>query len=273
MRDVFISHSSKDFEAASEICEALERNRLTCFMPPRNMPASRGVRECAVVVLVFSENADVSQSVFGEVQQAFGENKIIVPVRFNDAEISDDLNFFLDGAEWVNISNDDFSALLSRVKQEIGLVNNKNVWQPVEFNEKAINTKNAVVGAAVLISVILAISVVFFFASGGMDSFEQYVSVYIEIEDTRFVINVNRDAAVIEISNLDQNGLILLDGLNYDRIPLRFVIQELAERAFYRGLLFDFRNVFKSIHAPRGVDQAWVEFVEAELNHVRFVVN
>ena len=113
MKNVFISHSSKDIAHANAVVEALEREGISVWIAPRDIPAgsnygasiTRGLRECAVLVLVFSKDSNESHAVFREVQIAFDEKKVIIPLRIEDVPVSDDLNFYLSGLHWLDAAN------------------------------------------------------------------------------------------------------------------------------------------------------------------------
>ena len=110
MKSVFISHSSKDIAHANAVVDALEREGISVWIAPRDIPAgsnygatiTKGIRECAVLVLIFSKESNESHAVFREVQMAFEKKKIIIPLRIEDVPISDDLSFYLSGLHWLD---------------------------------------------------------------------------------------------------------------------------------------------------------------------------
>ena len=110
MKSVFVSHSSRDLSTANSVVEALEREGISVWIAPRDIPAgsnygasiTKGIRECAILLLVFSRDSNVSPAVYREVQKAFEENKVIIPLRVEDVPISDDLSFYLSGLHWLD---------------------------------------------------------------------------------------------------------------------------------------------------------------------------
>lgn len=110
MKDVFISHSTKNKAVADSVVDALDASGISCWIAPRDIaPGSnygaeitRAIRECPVVVLLFSDDSNSSDAVFREIQKAFEEKKRIVPLRIQDVPVSDDLSFYLSGLQWLD---------------------------------------------------------------------------------------------------------------------------------------------------------------------------
>lgn len=125
MRDVFISHSTADKALADSVVSTLETNGMSCWIAPRDIPAgsnygaeiAKGIRECSILVLIFSENSHASAAVFREVQMAFEEKKVIIPLRIQEIPPGDDLSFYLSGLHWLDVSPEklNFDGLLKDV--------------------------------------------------------------------------------------------------------------------------------------------------------------
>ena len=138
--DVFISHSSKDKITADAICHALEQNRISCWIAPRDVRGGHtygaeiieAIEECAVLVLLFSENSNNSEDVKNEIQNAFASKKIIIPYRMDDSEMDNEMKYFLSRKHWIEAYPDDtvFAELVNSVKNTLGISktseNNKN---------------------------------------------------------------------------------------------------------------------------------------------------
>ncbi|MDR0964522.1 MAG: TIR domain-containing protein [Clostridium sp.] len=128
--DVFISHSSKDRPIANAICHMLEANGVRCWIAPRDVPAgiqfgaaiTRGIRESAVFLLLFSTDANRSLPVQGEVASAFDMKKYIIPYRLDDVEISDEMYYYISGLHWLDIKLDNsiFDNLVNIVTKKLG---------------------------------------------------------------------------------------------------------------------------------------------------------
>lgn len=129
--DVFISHSSKDKITADAICHALEQNRISCWIAPRDVRGGHtygaeiieAIEECAVLVLLFSENSNNSEDVKNEIQNAFASKKIIIPYRMDDSEMDNEMKYFLSRKHWIEAYPDDtvFAELVNSVKNTLGI--------------------------------------------------------------------------------------------------------------------------------------------------------
>lgn len=89
---VFISYSSRDRDAATAICAALESAGMPCWIAPRDIVPGKDWGEaivetlnaCRVMVLVFSANANQSVKVRRKAQYAFDMGVAVLPVRIED---------------------------------------------------------------------------------------------------------------------------------------------------------------------------------------------
>ena len=107
---VFISYSSKDKAIADTICQWLESAGIPCWMAPRNIEFGsdwteaimRAISACRVFVLVFSENANVSDHVRREVAKAFSLGMQVIPFRIEDTLPQSSLSYFLETVHWLD---------------------------------------------------------------------------------------------------------------------------------------------------------------------------
>ena len=126
MKSVFVSHSSSDKAVADMIVESLENEGISAWIAPRDIRGGsdygasirKGVRECEVLVLVFSKKSNESEAVIREVQLAFNEKKAIIPFRIEDVPVCDGMAFYLSGLQWVDAvqKNKNLDVLLKDVK-------------------------------------------------------------------------------------------------------------------------------------------------------------
>lgn len=106
---VFISHSTRNAEIASAMKSFLESQGIKCWKAPEDIPAGmewdtgivKGLKECSIIVLIFSKDADGSTNVKKEL--ALGDNfkKIIVPFRIEN-DLPDNLAYFLCMPQWLD---------------------------------------------------------------------------------------------------------------------------------------------------------------------------
>jgi hypothetical protein len=109
MKDVFISHASKEKDLADQVCKALEDAGFPCWIAPRDVPPGdpagwdaalvQGVLQSRMLLLVFSAAASASEHVLREVRLAARERKPILPVRVEDCEPTGGLEYYLDGIQ------------------------------------------------------------------------------------------------------------------------------------------------------------------------------
>jgi uncharacterized protein (TIGR02145 family) len=112
--DIFISYSSKDVAIADAVCHYLEKQEMSCWIAPRNIRAgcdygaeiNSALKECKIVILIFSKHSNASRDVTNEVNLAFNKGKIIIPFKIEEVELSDSLEYYLGRVHWTNaISN------------------------------------------------------------------------------------------------------------------------------------------------------------------------
>ncbi len=107
MKEVFISYSSVDIAQATTVRTVLEKNGLSCWMAPRDIPGGSNytkeipiaIRNCKVFVIILSENAQSSHWVLKELDSAVNCGKVILPFMLEDCTLNDEFNFLLTGAQ------------------------------------------------------------------------------------------------------------------------------------------------------------------------------
>lgn len=106
---VFISYSSGELRIAEQVCKYLENMRVTCWMAPRDVnPGSnyasqivQAIRDCSVLVLLASEQTNLSAHVSNEVSLAFDNKKVIIPFKIEDIIFSDEYLYYLGRKHWI----------------------------------------------------------------------------------------------------------------------------------------------------------------------------
>jgi TIR domain len=109
VKDVFISHSSKDRKTALKICGMLEQRGLDCWIAPRDVTPGKpfeeeiidAIESTLATVLVLSEHANGSPHVRNEVSCAVGCGKTLIPVRICDVQPSKALKLNVTSPHWV----------------------------------------------------------------------------------------------------------------------------------------------------------------------------
>ncbi len=107
MKEVFISYSTVDTVPAETVRNVLEKNGLSCWMAPRDIPGGSNytkeipiaIRNCKIFVLILSKNAQTSPWVLKELDSAVNCGKVILPFMLEDCILNDEFNFLLTGAQ------------------------------------------------------------------------------------------------------------------------------------------------------------------------------
>jgi predicted ATPase len=107
--DVFVSHSSKDRDAADAVCAAIEAAGVKCWIAPRDIrygekwakAIMRGINQCRVMVLVFSGNANGSSQIPREVERAANRHMPIAAIRIEERSLNQELEYFLSSGHWM----------------------------------------------------------------------------------------------------------------------------------------------------------------------------
>jgi hypothetical protein len=127
---IFISHSSKDREAARSICTALENRGFACWVASRDVDPgenfqeaiTRAIRNAKVMVLLLTENANTSTEILKELALASHRRLLVIPTRIEDFEPSEALAYELATRQWVDLFGDRDQAierLASRIAEVV----------------------------------------------------------------------------------------------------------------------------------------------------------
>ncbi len=127
MKEVFISHSSKERKSAIDICNELEKNGISCWIAPRNviggMPYAeeivRAIKDCKIVLLIASASINMSEQIMNEIEIAVNSSKIILPFKIDDVEYNDSYKYYLNRKHWIEAvpnPKDFYSLLIEEIK-------------------------------------------------------------------------------------------------------------------------------------------------------------
>ena len=112
--DAFISYATRDLEAVMSVVQQLEQNGLRCWLAPRDMRPGveygteiiNGIKSSKCMVTFLSEASIKSRHVRAEVERAVDGHKTIYPVRLEDVELGEALEFFLSIRQSIDIFDD-----------------------------------------------------------------------------------------------------------------------------------------------------------------------
>lgn len=290
MKNVFISHSSKDSVTANAVCDALEQEGISCWIAPRDITGGtnygaeivKGIRECSILLLIFSGNSNASQAVFREVQMAFDEKKTIIPLRIHDVAVSDDLSFFLSGLQWLDTNPVElsFESLIQDARQALHIespeddrprVRNtatygESIQSIVDSNaSKKRKVKNITFIAAGL-AVCLVLAAALFFTSRPDSAPQTYLTIYLSM-NPEVNLHVNRDNLVVEIIPIDDTGVLLLDGFDGEQRDMTEVVYELVYRAVDMGF-FQGQTIKANVFLTYEIDDEWLAHIEYSLSRL-----
>lgn len=129
--EVFISYSSDDKAVAETVLTKLEANGIKCWIAPRDiLPGTEyaraiigAIRECPIMVFIFSATSNNSQFVMRELDCAVDESMKIIPFRIEDVQPSDSIKFYIKAANWLDtfpeLKDEHFEILANTVKQHL----------------------------------------------------------------------------------------------------------------------------------------------------------
>ena len=125
---VFISHASADKFAADQVCTALERFGIACWIAPRNIRWGRaygeaileGIEVCRALLLVLSSAANESLHVPGEVERSFSRGKTVLVLRIQDVKPAKSLELFIGSTHWLDVFNGSLELELDGICAKVG---------------------------------------------------------------------------------------------------------------------------------------------------------
>lgn len=111
--EIFISYSHKDKTTADAICSHLEARGMRCWYAPRDITPGvewgnailKGIEEARIMVLVFTRDANLSQQVLREVNNAVNAGLFIIPFRLTPEEPAAGMRYYLSTVHWMDAMN------------------------------------------------------------------------------------------------------------------------------------------------------------------------
>ena len=254
--DIFISHSSTNKAAADAVCHALESNGIRCWIAPRDVPPgskfgaeiTKGIRDCKVFLLVFSDEVNNSEAVQKEIERAtLGFKKPILPFYIENAPVNDNIQFFISDTHridaykekhWIDAYPDSkvFDDLIGSVKNMLNISTessvpaterppgpSKNSGRFVKFVVPAIAVVIAVICLALLLKKPAAPDAAAQTSGGNAQTTQNTLSSgYVEINGERIEISSNKadlsDKGITEINSLQAPATVTFLDLYNNKI-------------------------------------------------------
>jgi len=140
--DVFISYAArgKDKLVADAVCAELEKQKIRCWIAPRDVPAGQSfagsivesIKNARVFVIVFSDNSNQSPQVLREVERAVHKGIPIVPFRIEEFTPTKDMEYFLSSTHWLDALTSPLEKHLHRLANTVRYLLDK----PIEKSGK-----------------------------------------------------------------------------------------------------------------------------------------
>lgn len=126
-REVFISYSSKNVDAATAVCTALEEAGHSCWIAVRDLTPGmewaeaivEAIASCRVMVVVFSSHCNASPQVLREASLAVDCRRDVVVMRIENALPERGLKYYFGASHWMDACSPPFDA---RVRELVGLL-------------------------------------------------------------------------------------------------------------------------------------------------------
>ncbi len=126
-RDVFISYQSSDKEYADRVCEALERQNISCWIAPRDIPIGaewaaaivEGLQRCHCFVVILSSHSSNARQISREAELADNRKLPIFTLRIEDVQPPPGLLYFLGNVQWVDAIGDQFDGAVEQLAQVV----------------------------------------------------------------------------------------------------------------------------------------------------------
>jgi hypothetical protein len=123
-KDVFISYKSEEFDSANMVRGVLERNGISCWMAPADIPSGsnyavevpNAIRAAKVVVFILSEQSQKSEWTQKELDIALNAKKPIMPFALDECDLISPFDFYLGNVQRNDVFQDVSSGLEKLVR-------------------------------------------------------------------------------------------------------------------------------------------------------------
>lgn len=273
---IFISHSSKDDSIAQVICEYLENNDFECWLDHRDAkPGSQwvksivsAIKDSDLMLLVFSNHANISKHVGRELTLAAKNEIDIIPIKLEDIKPSSQFEYYLNDIQWYNAIGvpleNHLNKLLDHVNEFMSQIKGKTISKPVLERDffRGIYLPKKEVEFLKEIEFITD------------ESFE-YVEDFNDIVNTEFenlglllseqntvegigIRNCNLEEIPESMRNIDNLNVVILDNTNLKSIPEWFIeLKRLDFLSFYKNNLKNLPNNFSDLEFAGFLDLSY----------------
>jgi len=146
---IFVTHSSHDATTAIKIRDYLESNGIQCWMAPRDIPIGEewakgilnGINTASGMLLVFSSNSNDSSQVRREIERAIHNNIPIYPIRIEEVQPSDAMEYYISSNHWMDAFGGNFETNLDKLVAAIKSKHNITSESKSELTSKPVQSK------------------------------------------------------------------------------------------------------------------------------------
>jgi TIR domain len=163
-RHVFLSYSSQDKAVGEEMCAALEKKGIPCWIARRDIePGKRYAAQIvdAIVgsrafVLVFSSNSNTSKHVIREVDKAVREGISIIPFRIENLSPSKDMDYLISISQWIDACTPPLAGHFSTLARTLLAMGDEPLDRGPEPKITSRSGRTALYGACVAVASVAA---------------------------------------------------------------------------------------------------------------------
>jgi TolB-like protein/Flp pilus assembly protein TadD len=256
--DIFISYASPDIAVANAVCSALERERVPCWVAPRDvMPGDfyadaivHAIDAAKAVVLILSQHSAGSPHVLREVERASSKRHPVVSLRIDRAPLPAGLEYFLNTSQWLDASGSEpgsaLPMLVTAVRRVIASAPAPDAVAAPANTAAEVAAQRPLNRVAVAVVSLVALALAWFAA----DKFwlSKHVTANQQSTGTAPVVN-DKSIAVLPFADLSEkkDQEYFADGMAEEILNLLAKIPGL--RVFGRTSSFQFKGHTEDLHA------------------------
>ena len=128
--EVFISYANEDKTSAYAVCANLEGRGIPCWIAPRDVSPGvyyaqaiiKAIKESRAMVLIFSSDANKSQHIVREAEQAIRAGIPIIPFRIDSSSPAEMLNYYIGPQHWLDAMTPPIEAHFQRLGDALELL-------------------------------------------------------------------------------------------------------------------------------------------------------
>ncbi len=211
--NIFISHSSKDANIATELCNLIEASGSQCFLAPRNIRSGfeyaaeivNGIDNSDAMLLLLSENSNSSPHILREIERAVSKSIPIIVYKLEDVVLSKSLEYFLMTHQWLNAEYGTHEQLLRCLRD---MENNTSTSIPVGAVTNIQPKLNKTIPFFIALAsfIVVALLVVFFLISSNSTDDKENNTTNMVAENTTPTTNNEKQTSEVATTTIENNS-------------------------------------------------------------------